>query len=90
MPETIIQADLSPAEWKLVQALRGLPESDQRERMFEVIGELLFFVQNPRCQGVGAEGFPCGEPRSSCDECHQTWDLLEGLTVRVEAGAANR
>ena len=43
---------------------------------------LLFFFTNPKCQGMGVEGFPCGEPRASCDECHQLWDLLDRLSAR--------
>lgn len=84
MSPNSIPAELSPSEWRLLQAIRELPESALRERVHEVLGELLFYVANPRCQGMGAEGFPCGEPRTSCDECHEVWDLLEGLSRRVQ------
>jgi hypothetical protein len=80
---------LSPSERRLIEAIRALPESDLRERAHEVLGELLFFVQNPRCQGIGAEGFPCGEPTTSCGECHQIWDLLEGIAGRLEQAGKN-
>lgn len=90
MSETTIHADLSPAEWKLIQAMRFLPESPLRDRVHEVFGGLLFYVQNPRCQGMGPEGFPCGEPVNSCDECHQVWDLLDGLSVRLDSTAKVR
>jgi hypothetical protein len=32
---------------------------------------------------MGVEGFPCGDPVSTCEECHQIWDLLETITDRV-------
>lgn len=72
---------LSAAERQLIQDLRGLPDEALRARMLHSIQHLLFFFQNPRCQGVGVEGFPCGEPRASCDECHQIWDLLDRLSA---------
>ena len=83
MPEPTITAVLSPSEWRLVQGLRDLPESRLRGRMTEVMESLLFYVRNPRCEGIGAEGFPCGEPVSTCEECHQVWDLLEAISDRV-------
>jgi len=85
MSENPIQADLSPAEWNLIKSMRELPESSLRDRLDEVFHELIFYVANPRCQGMGPEGFPCGEPVSSCEECHQVWDLLEVLSQRVKA-----
>ena len=84
MPENPIQADLSPAEWALIQALRDLPESSLRDRVHEVFGDLLFYIRNPRCQGMGPEGFPCGEPMNTCQACQEVWDLLELLSRRVQ------
>jgi hypothetical protein len=84
MSQTPIHADLSPAEWKLIQALRDLPESSLRDRVHAVFGDLLFFVQNPRCQGMGVEGFPCGEPVATCEECHHVWDFLDAVSRRAQ------
>ena len=83
MPEPTITAVLSPSEWSLIQGLRGLPESKLRDRMSEVLEGLLFYVKNPRCEGIGVEGFPCGDPVSTCEECHQIWDLLEVISGRL-------
>jgi hypothetical protein len=83
MPQPAINATLSPSEWHLIEAIRALPESTLRNRTHEVLGQLLFFVQNPRCQGMGAEGFPCGAPLSACDECQLIWDLLDGISRRL-------
>ena len=81
MSENPIHADLTAAEWSLIQALRDVPESALRDRVHQVFTELIFFVRNPRCQGMGNEGFPCGEPPVSCDECHGVWDALEKIGV---------
>jgi hypothetical protein len=82
MPEPTLSAVLNPDEWRLIESLRGLPESPLRSRIFQVLDGILFFVANPRCQGMGVEGFPCGEPASTCEECHQIWDLLETIEAR--------
>jgi hypothetical protein len=84
MPEPTVTVALSPAEWRLVQGMRGLPESRLRSRISEVLEQLLFYVRNPRCEGMGPEGFPCGDPVSTCEECHQIWDLLDTIALRVE------
>ncbi len=84
MSQNTIHADLSTAEWKLVEAIRVLPESSLRGRLLDVFQELIFYVQNPRCQGMGVEGFPCGEPKSSCEECHKVWDLLDRVSQRAK------
>lgn len=83
MSEAPINVTLSSSEWRLIEAIRTLPDSALRNRTHEVLGEMLFYVQNPRCQGMGAEGFPCGEPVSTCEECHQVWDLLDTIAARV-------
>ena len=74
---------LSPSEWQLIEAIRALPDTDQQERTHAVMGRLLFYLSNPRCQGMGAEGFPCGEPLATCGECDQIWTLLDQVFVKV-------
>jgi hypothetical protein len=83
MPEPTIAASLTPAEWKLICEIRGLPESATQARIHKILEEFLFYVRHPRCQGVGPEGFPCGDPRNACEQCHQIWDLLEEMETRV-------
>ncbi len=82
MSQTIDHPELSAAEWKLIQDLRNLPDPALQARLHASMDHLLFFFTNPKCQGMGVEGFPCGEPRASCDECHQLWDLLDRLSAR--------
>lgn len=83
MPQPTIHAELTPEEWKLIQELRALPESPLRTRVHQTFTELLFFFRNPKCQGIGIEGFPCGEPSSSCEDCHDIWDALDRVAERA-------
>ncbi len=84
MSQSTVHAELSPAEWKLIQELRALPESPLRDRVQQTFGELLFFFRNPKCQGIGIEGFPCGEPSSSCEDCHFIWEALDKVAARAK------
>jgi hypothetical protein len=83
MPEPTVTEVLSPAEWRLIESLRNLPESPLRGRIFDLLDSLLFYVRNPRCEGMGVEGFPCGEPAATCEECHAVWDLLQAMADRT-------
>ena len=84
MSHPTVQAELSSAEWKLIQELRALPESPLRTRVEQTFAELLFFFRNPKCQGIGVEGFPCGEPSSSCEDCHLIWEMLDKVAARAK------
>lgn len=86
MSPTQEHPELSPAEWKLIQELRALPDEPLRLRMQASLNELLFFFRTPKCQGIGVEGFPCGDPRSSCEDCHQIWDMLDKVAERTRRG----
>jgi hypothetical protein len=86
MSPSIEQPELSAAEWTFIQNLRALPDAALRTRVHTSLNRLLFFFQNPRCQGIGVEGFPCGEPRSSCEECHQIWEILDKVAERPDKG----
>jgi hypothetical protein len=47
------------------------------------MNELVFYIQNPRCEGMQADGFPCGDPRNNCEECHRMWNLLDQISLKV-------
>ena len=85
MPDSTINAVLSPSEWRLVQSVRNVPAGALHDRAAEVIESLLFYVNNPRCAGMGVEGFACGEPKSTCEECQAIWDLLDTIAERCVA-----
>ena len=82
MTQTIDRPELTAAEWKLIQDLRALPDEPLRKRVQASLNELLFFFRTPKCQGIGVDGFPCGDPRSSCEECHQIWEMLDRVAER--------
>ncbi len=86
MSQTIDHPELSAAEWKFIQELRALPEEALRSRVQASLTELLFFFRNPKCQGMGVEGFSCGDPRSSCEDCHHIWDMLDKVAERSKKG----
>jgi hypothetical protein len=83
MNEPTVTTTLTPAEWKLISEIRGIPAGITQARVHQILGEFLFYVRNPRCQGVMPEGYPCGDPRSTCEQCHQIWDLLDEIEARV-------
>lgn len=83
MLETGIQTTLSPEEWNIILALREIPESPLRDRVSSLFGELVRFVQQPRCMGMQSDGFPCGTPHTSCEECQQMFQVLDDLAARV-------
>ncbi len=82
MSQTPDRPDLSPTEWKLIQDLRALPDDALRSRVHGSLTELLYFFRTPKCEGIGVDGFPCGDPRSSCEDCHQIWDALDKVAAR--------
>ena len=88
MSQSIDHPELSAAEWQFLQNLRALPGEALRNRVHASLNELLFFFRNPKCQGIGVEGFPCGDPRSSCDDCHQIWEALDKVAERSKKGPA--
>lgn len=82
MSQTFDRPELSPAEWKLIQDLRALPDEALRTRVQASMSELLYFFRTPKCQGIGVDGFPCGDPKSSCEDCYQIWDMLDKVAER--------
>ena len=85
MTDTAIQTTLSAEEWKIVMALREIPDSPLRAKVSGLLAELMRFIQQPRCLGMQADGFPCGTPSTSCEECRQMLDVLDDLAARVPA-----
>ncbi|MBP1772802.1 MAG: hypothetical protein H6P99_1965 [Holophagaceae bacterium] len=85
MMDTAIQTTLTPEEWKIIMALREIPDSPLRAKVSGLLGELMRFIQQPRCLGMQSDGFPCGTPNTSCEECQQMLKVLDGLAARVPA-----
>ena len=83
MTDTAIQTTLNTEEWEIVMALREIPDSPLRTKVAGLLAELVRFIQQPRCQGMQADGFPCGTPNTSCEECQQMLDVLDDLAARL-------
>jgi len=84
MNQPLDPPELSAAESAFIQNLRALPDEALRNRVHTSLNELLFFFRHPKCEGMGVEGFPCGDPRSTCEECHQIWDMLDRVAERAK------
>jgi len=85
MMETAIQTTLSTEEWRIVMALREIPDSPVRAKVSGLLAELVRFIQQPRCLGMQSDGFPCGTPHTSCEECQHMLQVLDDLAARVPA-----
>ena len=78
--------ELRPEERELVAALRAIPPSPLRDRLAQLVSELVAFVAAPACAELQADGAPCTSAQASCDECRKVTALLEGLRSRLQAG----
>ncbi len=78
--------ELSPEERKLVLALRSIPDSPLRERLLQLVAELLDFVAAPSCAEMQADGAPCSSAQAACDECRKMTSLIDGLRSRLQGG----
>lgn len=74
---------LTPQEAEILAVLRAMPGPQTQERILRLLKSIAFYVEHPRCQGMLAEGFPCGTPTRTCDECHEIWDMLDRLEKQV-------
>jgi len=83
MMDTAIQTTLNAEEWKIIMALREIPDSPLRKKVSGLLGELVRFIQQPRCLGMQSDGFPCGTPHSSCEECQHMLQVLDDLAARL-------
>lgn len=71
---------LAPHETRLIESLRALPEERQPE-MAKACTELLELSERHRtCPGIGVDGFPCGSPMDTCENCRQLVFALEHLS----------
>ena len=83
MTDIAIPTTLNAEEWKIVMALRGIPDSPVRTKVSGLLAELVRFIQQPRCLGLQSDGFPCGTPHTSCEECQHMLQVLDDLAARV-------
>lgn len=80
---TLVHTTLSADEWQLVLALRELPDSPVRRRLSALLQDLTHFIRDPRCQGMQADGAPCGTAQGACESCQEMLAVLEDLATRL-------
>lgn len=81
-----VHATLNAEEWQLLLALRDIPESPLRTKTLGLLRDLAFYLRQPRCGGLQSDGFPCGSPHTSCEDCQQVYAFLDDLSERLENG----
>ncbi len=70
---------LAPHEQHIIDALREFPE-ERRMPMARACAELLrITAHHAMCTGIGPDGFPCGEPGDTCENCHALVHAFESL-----------
>ncbi|HVO51536.1 MAG TPA: hypothetical protein VMV60_11125 [Thermoanaerobaculia bacterium] len=70
---------LTPTEWRLVNALREVPESALRTRVNALVEGLIALAREPKCPEHMADGVPCASVHANCDQCVEVTRMLEGL-----------
>jgi hypothetical protein len=74
---------MSAQEWRLVSALREIPSDALRSRLTDVAERLAGWVRDPRCAEMQADGVPCEDASTACEECRQVGALLEVIERRL-------
>jgi hypothetical protein len=74
---------LDEQELRLIRSLREIPPSPLRDRMTELIREVVAFVASPACSEAQADGAPCCDVHAACDCCGRMLGLLERLRGRL-------
>jgi len=77
-----ITATLSPAEWRVIAAVRGIPlGSPLRMKVAELLDELVHFVEDPKCPEMQGDGVPCEEVHGECAQCAHVGDMLDNMEL---------
>ena len=74
---------LSGDELRLVCALREIPSDALRARVLGVTERLAQLVRDPRCGQMQADGVPCGDTSTACEECQDVDELLRKIERRL-------
>ena len=79
MGQELIPLTVTPAEYRILTTLRDMPESPLRDRVHQLLAELLAFARNPHCSEFQADGTACSNPRADCDQCKVLLGMLDQL-----------
>jgi hypothetical protein len=74
---------LDEDELRLISSLREIPPSPLRDRMTELIREVVALVASPACSETQADGVPCHDAHTACDRCGRMLGLLDRLCSRL-------
>ena len=92
MRNQAIDVTLSSDEWAFISALRGLPESPLKARVGTLLGQIVAFMEEPRCAEMQGDGVPCTTVTAQCEQCIHVAELID-RTARLaleRARAAER
>ncbi len=72
---------IAPYEQKLLDTLRRLP-ADRQPGMAKACAEMITLVErSASCPGPGVDGFSCGSPITTCEQCKEFIRAFESLAV---------
>ncbi len=79
--QQMVSVALTAKEWQLISTLRGIPSSPLRRRVDALLDDLVDFIKEPRCPEMQADGVPCENVHSNCDQCAHAGDMIDSLAI---------
>lgn len=74
---------LDDDEWRVVCAMRELPDSHVSDSFRALLRALADFVADPQCSEAQADGVPCADSHAACAECRRAAAVLTKLRERL-------
>ena len=71
------------AERRLLSALRAVPSDGLRARVMNVAEALAEKVRDPHCAEMQADGVPCDDAGTACEDCQGVTALLVAIELLV-------
>lgn len=76
-----VTVTLTPAEWRLVCALREVPEGHLKHRVAALLDDVVRFVRDPHCGEQQADGVPCTNVKADCDVCPELDRMVDQVVA---------
>ncbi len=77
------QDTLNEEEWRIVCAMRELPDSRIGDTFRELVQALVDFVSDAHCSEMEADGGACADAHAACAECRKAASILSRLQERL-------
>jgi hypothetical protein len=74
---------LDDEEWRIVCAMRELPDSRLTDSFRALLRALADFVADPHCSEMQANGMPCADAHGACAACRKAASILTTLRERL-------